>query len=208
MQQPFSRSMKTGCDVKTHFTLTEFGQSHSNNNGEHYLKSKCPTTLLKCHREIATTKGLALSLVQGTHLAVDFIVLFLMLAHQTSCLTANHSDRLPKIQNKKELCRLTIVSRHESKSATLRAHYTQYNYLLTSQPGRESFHFFNCVSFKKKKKIPRRTPSRNAATRSQTSAIRPAGPSRSLQRTRSTRISDDVAWSLSDRALDWRRIAN
>jgi hypothetical protein len=50
---------------------------------------------LKCHREIATTKGLALSLVQGIHLAVAFLV-FLMLAHQTSFPTANHSDRLPK----------------------------------------------------------------------------------------------------------------
>jgi hypothetical protein len=97
------------------------------------------------------------------------------------------------------LCRLTIVSRHESNQPPT-AHYTQYNYLLTSQPDRESFHFFNCVSFKKK--IQRRTPSQNAATRSQTSAIQPAGPSRSLQRTRSTRISDAVAWNLSGRALD------
>lgn len=89
--------------------------------------------------------------------SVAFIV-FLMLAHQTSCPTANHSDRLPKKQqnktekNKKEFQWNTFVPNHDRESArigsaTLRTLYTQYNYLLTSQPDRESFHFFVIVLF-------------------------------------------------------------
>jgi hypothetical protein len=45
------------------------------------------------------------------------------------------------------LCRLTIVSRHESNQPPI-SHYTQYNYLLTSQPNRESFHFFQLCFIK------------------------------------------------------------
>ena len=99
-----------------------------------------------------------------------------------------------------------------------------YSRSLVSKRLNQSLQLFNIIFYssikeeKKREKVftflivslknPRRMPSRNAAISRQTSAIPPVGPSRSLPTTRSTRISDAVAWSLSDRPVDCRSIAN
>ena len=102
------------------------------------------------------------------------------------------------------LCQLTIVSQQKIESVTIKLFNIIFYSSIKEEKKREKVFTFLIVSLKN----PRRMPSRNAAISRQTSAIPPVGPSRSLPTTRSTRISDAVAWSLSDRPVDCRSIAN